>query len=145
MIDPIFREMQTRLSAVEKVGLGYLELVRGADTLSGGEAQRIRLSVQMKSGLSGIIYVLDEPSVGLHSRDTEKLIHALEDLRAANNSLVIVEHDVAIMKRADYIIDMGPEAGQKGGQIVAQGTPDDIMKSKKSLTGQYLKRYIERT
>lgn len=137
IIDPLFREMQTRLSAVEKVGLGYLELARSADTLSGGEAQRIRLSVQMKSGLSGIIYVLDEPSVGLHSRDTERLIHALEDLRAANNSLVVVEHDVAIMKRADYIIDMGPGAGTLGGEVIFSGTPDKLLRSK-LLTGQYL-------
>lgn len=137
LIDPLFREIETRLSAVEKVGLGYLELCRGADTLSGGEAQRIRLSVQMKSGLSGIIYVLDEPSVGLHSRDTEKLIHALEDLRGANNSLVVVEHDVTIMKRADYIIDMGPGAGTLGGEVIFAGTPDKLLKSK-LLTGQYL-------
>lgn len=137
MIDPLFREIQTRLSAVEKVGLGYLELCRGADTLSGGEAQRIRLSVQMKSGLSGIIYVLDEPSVGLHSRDTERLIDALEDLRGANNSLVVVEHDVTIMKRADYIIDMGPGAGVEGGEVIFAGTPDKLLKSK-LLTGQYL-------
>jgi excinuclease ABC subunit A len=137
IIDPLFREMQTRLSAVEKVGLGYLSLARSADTLSGGEAQRIRLSVQMKSGLSGIIYVLDEPSVGLHSRDTEKLIHALEDLRTANNSLVVVEHDVAIMKRADYIIDMGPGAGIEGGEVIFAGTPDKLFRSK-LLTGQYL-------
>lgn len=137
MIDPLCSEMQTRLSAVEKVGLGYLELCRSADTLSGGEAQRIRLSVQMKSGLSGIIYVLDEPSVGLHSRDTERLINALEDLRTANNSLVIVEHDVAIMKRADYIIDMGPGAGVEGGEVIFAGTPDKLLRSK-LLTGQYL-------
>ncbi|MDP2837912.1 MAG: excinuclease ABC subunit UvrA [Candidatus Moranbacteria bacterium] len=137
MIDPLFREMQTRLAAVEKVGLGYLELARGADTLSGGEAQRIRLSVQMKSGLSGIIYVLDEPSVGLHSRDTERLIHALEDLRTANNSLVIVEHDVAIMKHADYIIDMGPGAGTEGGEVIFAGTPEKLLRSK-LLTGEYL-------
>lgn len=137
MVDPLFQEMQTRLSAVEKVGLGYLELCRSADTLSGGEAQRIRLSVQMKSGLSGIIYVLDEPSVGLHSRDTERLINALEDLRTANNSLVIVEHDVAIMKRADYIIDMGPGAGIEGGEVIFAGTPDKLLRSK-LLTGQYL-------
>ena len=137
LIEPIFREMRMRLEAVEKVGLGYLEICRGADTLSGGEAQRIRLSVQMKSGLSGIIYVLDEPSVGLHSRDTEKLIHALEDLRAANNSLVVVEHDVAIMKRADYVIDMGPGAGQEGGEVIFEGTPQELMRSK-LLTGQYL-------
>lgn len=137
LIDPLFREIQTRLLAVEKVGLGYLELCRGADTLSGGEAQRIRLSVQMKSGLSGIIYVLDEPSVGLHSRDTERLLNALEDLRGANNSLVVVEHDVAIMKRADYIIDMGPGAGTLGGEVIFAGTPDKLLKSK-LLTGQYL-------
>jgi excinuclease ABC subunit A len=135
--DPLFREMETRLRAVEKVGLGYLELSRGADTLSGGEAQRIRLSVQMKSGLSGIIYVLDEPSIGLHSRDTERLIAALEDLRRANNSLVIVEHDVAIMRRADYIIDMGPGAGRDGGEVIFAGTPNMLMHSK-LLTGQYL-------
>ncbi len=143
VVEPLFREMETRLKAVEKVGLGYLELLRSADTLSGGEAQRIRLSVQMKSGLSGIIYVLDEPSVGLHSRDTERLINALEDLRAANNSLVVVEHDVAIMKRADYIIDMGPGAGVEGGEVIFAGTPDKLLKSK-LLTGQYLsgKRHV---
>jgi len=137
LIEPLFREIETRLLAVEKVGLGYLELCRGADTLSGGEAQRIRLSVQMKSGLSGIIYVLDEPSVGLHSRDTEKLIRALEDLRGANNSLVVVEHDVTIMKRADYIIDMGPGAGTLGGEVIFAGTPDKLLRSK-LLTGEYL-------
>ncbi|MFZ2984273.1 MAG: excinuclease ABC subunit UvrA, partial [Candidatus Moraniibacteriota bacterium] len=137
IIDPLFREMETRMRAVEKVGLGYLELSRGADTLSGGEAQRIRLSVQMKSGLSGIIYVLDEPSVGLHSRDTERLIYALEDLRSANNSLVIVEHDVAIMRKADYIIDLGPGAGSEGGEIIFSGTPEKLMNSK-LLTGEYL-------
>lgn len=133
----LFQEIEVRLRAVVKVGLGYLELARGADTLSGGEAQRIRLSVQMKSGLSGIIYVLDEPSVGLHSRDTERLIHALEDLRAANNSLVIVEHDVAIMRRADYIIDMGPGAGREGGEVIFSGTPAALLNSK-LVTGQYL-------
>jgi excinuclease ABC subunit A len=137
IVDPLFREMEMRMRAVEKVGLGYLSLARGADTLSGGEAQRIRLSVQMKSGLSGIIYVLDEPSIGLHSRDTEKLINALEDLRMANNSLVIVEHDVTIMRRADYIIDMGPGAGRDGGEVIFAGTPASLMHSK-LLTGQYL-------
>jgi len=137
IIEPLFREMETRMKAVKKVGLGYLELTRGADTLSGGESQRIRLSVQMKSGLSGIIYVLDEPSVGLHSRDTERLIHALEDLKSSNNSLVIVEHDIAIMKRADYIIDLGPGAGSKGGEIIFSGTPDKLIHSN-MLTGEYL-------
>lgn len=137
LIDPLFREMETRLLAVEKVGLGYLSLARSADTLSGGEAQRIRLSVQIKSGLSGIIYVLDEPSVGLHSRDTDRLIRALEELRGANNSLVVVEHDVAIMRKADWIIDLGPGAGEEGGEIIFSGTPEKLMKSK-LLTGQYL-------
>lgn len=133
----LFREIESRLKAVEKVGLGYLELSRGADTLSGGEAQRIRLSVQMKSGLSGIIYVLDEPSVGLHSRDTDRLIQALLELKEADNSLVIVEHDVAMMRQADYIIDLGPGAGPEGGEIIFAGTPEKLLKSK-VLTGEYL-------
>ena len=137
LVDPLFSEMEMRLSAVDKVGLGYLSLARSADTLSGGEAQRIRLSVQIKSGLSGIIYVLDEPSVGLHSRDTDRLIRALEELRGANNSLVVVEHDVAIMRKADWIIDLGPGAGKEGGEIIFSGTPEKLMKSK-LLTGQYL-------
>lgn len=137
LIKPIIQEVQGRLASVEKVGLGYLSLSRGADTLSGGEAQRIRLAVQMKAGLSGIIYVLDEPSVGLHSRDTERLIAALHELQASNNSLVVVEHDVAIMKTADYIIDMGPGAGSLGGEVIYAGTPEKLLKSK-LLTGQYL-------
>lgn len=137
LVEALFQEMCTRLKAVDKVGLGYLALSRGADTLSGGEAQRIRLSVQIKSGLSGIIYVLDEPSVGLHSRDTDRLIRALDELRAANNSLVIVEHDVAIMRKADWIIDLGPGAGKEGGEIIFSGTPDKLLKSK-MLTGEYL-------
>ncbi len=137
LIDPLFNEMEMRLAAVDKVGLGYLSLSRSADTLSGGEAQRIRLSVQIRSGLSGIIYVLDEPSVGLHSRDTDRLIRALEELRGANNSLVVVEHDVSIMRKADWIIDLGPGAGKEGGEIIFSGTPDKLMKSK-LLTGQYL-------
>ncbi len=137
LVDPLFNEMEMRLTAVDKVGLGYLSLSRSADTLSGGEAQRIRLSVQIKSGLSGIIYVLDEPSVGLHSRDTDRLIRALEELRGANNSLVVVEHDVSIMRKADWIIDLGPGAGKEGGEMIFSGTPEKLMKSK-MLTGQYL-------
>jgi excinuclease ABC subunit A len=137
LLAPLFREMSKRLDSVIKVGLGYLSLSRGADTLSGGEAQRIRLAVQMKAGLSGIIYVLDEPSVGLHSRDTERLMGALKELQAGNNSLVIVEHDVAIMKAADYIIDMGPGAGSLGGEVIYAGTPEKLLKSK-LLTGEYL-------
>jgi excinuclease ABC subunit A len=133
----MFREMEARLSAVEKVGLGYLTLSRGADTLSGGEAQRIRLSVQMRAGLSGILYVLDEPSIGLHSRDTDRLVDAILELRETGNSLLVVEHDRAIMERADHIIDFGPGAGSRGGQLVFAGTPAELRKSSVE-TGAYL-------
>ncbi len=135
--DIIFREMDARLAAVEKVGLGYLDLSRGADTVSGGEAQRIRLAVQMRSGLSGILYVLDEPSVGLHSRDTDRLVDAMLELREGGNSLVVVEHDRAIMKKADHIIDFGPGAGRRGGEVIFAGSPEKLMASK-STTGLYL-------
>lgn len=135
--DVVFREMEARLAAVEKVGLGYLTLSRGADTLSGGEAQRIRLSVQMRSGLSGVLYVLDEPSVGLHSRDTDRLVDAMLELREGGNSLVVVEHDSVIMKKADCIIDFGPGAGHQGGEVIFSGTPEKLMASKSS-TGLYL-------
>jgi excinuclease ABC subunit A len=137
LVQPLLSEMTSRITAVVKVGLGYLSLSRSADTLSGGEAQRIRLAVQMKAGLSGIIYVLDEPSVGLHSRDTERLIAALKELQEGNNSLIIVEHDVAIMKTADYIVDMGPGAGSLGGEVIYAGTPEKLLKSD-LLTGRYL-------
>lgn len=142
LIMALTREMDARLEAVEKVGLGYLELARSADTLSGGEAQRIRLAVQMKSGLSGVLYVLDEPSVGLHSRDTERLILALEELREMDNSLIVVEHDREVMKRADYIIDLGPGAGKEGGEIIFAGTPEKLLKSK-TLTAEYVSRRRE--
>ncbi len=142
LVSALTREMNARLEAVEKVGLGYLELARSADTLSGGEAQRIRLAVQMKSGLSGVLYVLDEPSVGLHSRDTERLIQALEELREMDNSLIVVEHDREVMKRADYIIDLGPGAGKEGGEIIFAGTPEKLLKSK-TLTADYLSRRRE--
>jgi excinuclease ABC subunit A len=133
----LLKEMDTRLLAVEKVGLGYLEISRSAETLSGGEAQRIRLAIQMKSDLTGILYVLDEPSVGLHSRDTEKLIHALQSLKENGNSLVVVEHEPALMAASDWIVDMGPGAGREGGEVIFSGTPKQLWKSK-SLTGQYL-------
>ncbi len=142
LVTALAREMDARLEAVEKVGLGYLELARSADTLSGGEAQRIRLAVQMKSGLSGVLYVLDEPSVGLHSRDTERLILALEELREMDNSLIVVEHDREVMKRADYIIDLGPGAGKEGGEIIFAGTPEKLLKSK-TLTADYVSRRRE--
>ncbi len=135
--DLIFREIDLRLAAVEKVGLGYLELSRGADTLSGGEAQRIRLAVQMRSGLSGVLYVLDEPSVGLHSRDTDRLIRAILELKEAGNSLVVVEHDMMIIRKADYVVDFGPGAGRLGGEVIFSGTPEKLQKSK-TLTGLYL-------
>jgi excinuclease ABC subunit A len=135
--DLIFHEMESRLYAVEKVCLGYLDLSRSADTLSGGEAQRIRLSVQMRSGLSGILYILDEPSVGLHPRDTDRLTQAILELKEGGNSLVVVEHDRAIMKSADYIIDFGPGAGRQGGEVIFAGTPEKLMASK-STTGSYL-------
>ncbi|NTW14115.1 MAG: excinuclease ABC subunit UvrA [Candidatus Moranbacteria bacterium] len=137
VVDMVFREMESRLAAVEKVGLGYLSLSRGADTLSGGEAQRIRLSVQMRAGLAGILYVLDEPSVGLHSRDTDRLIDAILELRESGNSLIVVEHDRAIMKRADYVIDFGPGAGRLGGEVIFSGTPEKLQTSK-TTTGLYL-------
>ncbi len=133
----LLKEMDMRLEAVEKVGLGYLEISRGAETLSGGEAQRIRLAIQMKSDLTGILYVLDEPSVGLHSRDTEKLINALQSLKDNGNSLVVVEHDPALMAASDWIVDMGPGAGREGGEVIFSGTPKKLWQSK-SLTGQYL-------
>lgn len=133
----LLSEIILRLEAIEKVGLGYLNLSRSADTLSGGEAQRIRLAIQMKSNLTGILYVLDEPSIGLHSRDTEQLIRALISLKDNENSLVVVEHDAAIMKASDWVVDMGPGAGREGGEVMFSGTPEKLWKSK-TMTGQYL-------
>lgn len=136
-IAALLQEMDLRLEAVEKVGLEYLQLSRSAETLSGGEAQRIKLAIQMKSDLTGILYVLDEPSIGLHSRDTEKLVHALKSLKEKGNSLVVVEHDSAIMAASDWIVDMGPGAGREGGEVIFSGTPKKLWKSK-SMTGLYL-------
>ncbi len=133
----IVAEILERLKALEDVGLEYLNLARSAETISGGEAQRIRLAVQIKSQLSGIIYVLDEPSIGLHSRDTEKLIKTIRNLRDAGNSLIVVEHDRDIMTNADWIIDMGPGAGEEGGEIIFEGTPQKLFSSQ-TLTAQYL-------
>lgn len=135
---PILKEINDRLHFLNNVGLDYLNLSRMAGTLSGGEAQRIRLATQIGSNLSGVMYVLDEPSIGLHQRDNQKLIDSLKQMRDLGNSLIVVEHDDETMLESDYIIDIGPGAGEKGGQIVAFGTPKQIMKSKKSLTGQYL-------
>lgn len=135
--DRIIREIQARLQFLNNVGLNYLSLDRSADTISGGEAQRIRLASQIGSGLTGVMYVLDEPSIGLHQRDNDRLIQTLKDLRDLGNSVIVVEHDEDMIRSADYVVDMGPGAGEHGGEIVAQGTPDEITHSG-SLTGQYL-------
>ncbi|MBI5227210.1 excinuclease ABC subunit UvrA [Candidatus Micrarchaeota archaeon] len=135
---PILKEIKGRLEFLENVGLNYLTLARESSTLSGGESQRIRLATQIGSNLTGIIYVLDEPSIGLHQRDNAKLLGTLKRLRDLGNTLVVVEHDEETMREADFLIDMGPGAGRLGGEIVASGTAQDIIKSKKSITGAYL-------
>ncbi len=136
--EQVLKEIQSRLSFLERVGLSYLTLSRTAGTLSGGEAQRIRLATQIGSNLMGVLYVLDEPSIGLHQRDNNKLITTLQQLRDLGNTLIVVEHDEDTIRSADYVIDMGPGAGLAGGEIVAQGTPAEIMADSRSLTGQYL-------
>ncbi len=135
----ILKEINSRLAFMINVGLDYLTLDRRSFTLSGGEAQRIRLATQIGSGLVGVIYILDEPSIGLHQKDNSKLLDTLAALRDLGNTLIIVEHDEATIRKADYIIDLGPGAGERGGSVVASGTLDDILASKESLTGKYLK------
>lgn len=134
----IIKEINARLDFLINVGLGYLTLARSAGTLSGGESQRIRLASQIGSGLTGVLYVLDEPSIGLHQRDNEKLLKTLERLRDLGNTLLVVEHDEETMRRADWIVDIGPKAGKHGGKLVAEGTIDDIISCKNSITGKYL-------
>lgn len=134
----IVHEISSRLTFLNNVGLDYLSLERSADTLSGGEAQRIRLASQIGSGLTGVMYVLDEPSIGLHQRDNDRLLDTLKMLRDMGNSVIVVEHDEDAIRQADYVVDMGPGAGEHGGQVVAQGTPADICAHKNSLTGDYL-------
>lgn len=134
----ILKEINSRLEFLEKVGLGYLTLSRNSGTLSGGEAQRIRLATNLGTNLTGVLYVLDEPSIGLHQKDNQKLIDTLYKLRDLGNSVIVVEHDEETIKQADFVIDIGPGAGIHGGQIIAIGTPKDIMDNKESLTGQYL-------
>ncbi|EUJ40011.1 excinuclease ABC subunit UvrA [Brochothrix campestris] len=136
--EPIVKEVSNRLGFLDNVGLEYLTLGRTAGTLSGGEAQRIRLATQIGSKLSGVLYILDEPSIGLHQRDNDRLIQTLKDMRDLGNTLIVVEHDEDTMLAADYLIDVGPGAGEHGGEIVAAGTPEKVMKSRKSLTGKYL-------
>lgn len=134
----IIKEIQSRLSFLINVGLDYLDLARKAGTLSGGEAQRIRLATQIGSQLMGVLYILDEPSIGLHQRDNDRLISTLKQLRDVGNTLIVVEHDEDTMREADYIVDIGPGAGEHGGEIVAKGTLDEIMSNENSLTGKYL-------
>lgn len=135
---PILKEIKDRLSFLRNVGLDYLTLSRASGTLSGGEAQRIRLATQIGSNLSGVLYILDEPSIGLHQRDNDRLIESLKKMRDLGNTLIVVEHDEDTMRAADYLIDVGPGAGDQGGEIVAAGTPKEVEKNPKSLTGQYL-------
>ncbi len=139
IVEPIFKEVKARLGFMRNVGLGYLSLDRMSGTLSGGEAQRIRLATQIGSGLMGVLYVLDEPSIGLHQRDNEKLLNALIKLRDLGNTLIVVEHDEVTMMRADYLVDIGPGAGKHGGRIMAFGTPAEVIANPDSLTGRYLK------
>ena len=134
----ILKEIRARVGFLQEVGLDYLTLTRATGTLSGGEAQRIRLATQIGSGLVGVAYILDEPSIGLHQRDNDKLLHALMNLKNLGNTLIVVEHDEDTMRAADYIVDIGPAAGVHGGEVVAAGTAADIMKCKKSITGAYL-------
>ena len=134
----ILKEISSRLGFMNNVGLNYLELSRAANTLSGGEAQRIRLATQIGSGLQGVLYVLDEPSIGLHQRDNDKLIATLKNLRDLNNTVLVVEHDEDTIRAADWLVDVGPGAGVNGGMIVASSTPDEVSKNPKSLTGQFL-------
>ena len=134
----ILKEIISRLEFLNNVGLSYLTLTRSAGTLSGGEAQRIRLATQIGSRLSGVLYVLDEPSIGLHQKDNEKLINSLKEMRDLGNSLIVVEHDTDTMLASDYLIDIGPGAGEFGGQVMAAGTPEEVMKNPNSLTGKYL-------
>ncbi|MDY5635682.1 excinuclease ABC subunit UvrA [Streptococcus orisratti] len=141
---PIIKEIRDRLTFLNNVGLNYLTLSRSAGTLSGGESQRIRLATQIGSNLSGVLYILDEPSIGLHQRDNDRLIDSLKKMRDLGNTLIVVEHDEDTMMQADWLIDVGPGAGQFGGEIIASGTPKQVAKNRKSITGQYLsgKKYI---
>ncbi len=135
---PILKEIKSRVGFMKDVGLNYLELGRSAATLSGGEAQRIRLATQIGSGLQGVLYVLDEPSIGLHQRDNDRLISTLKHLRDLKNTVIVVEHDTDTIMQADYLVDIGPGAGVHGGKVIAAGTPDEVAKNKESITGRYI-------
>src|SRR5207248_5078309 len=135
---PILKEVNDRLRFLRNVGLDYLTLGRSADSLSGGEAQRIRLATQIGSRLVGVLYILDEPSIGLHQRDNARLLSTLEQLRDLGNTVIVVEHDEETMRAADHVIDMGPGAGKHGGEVIAEGTVDEIARTPQSITGKYL-------
>jgi excinuclease ABC subunit A len=135
---PILKEVRERLRFLVDVGLDYLTLGRSAESLSGGEAQRIRLATQIGSRLVGVLYILDEPSIGLHQRDNARLLATLEQLRDLGNTVIVVEHDEETMRAADHVIDMGPGAGKHGGEVIAEGTVDEIVASPQSITGKYL-------
>src|SRR5439155_9249416 len=134
----ILKEINERLGFLKNVGLDYLTLSRASATLSGGESQRIRLASQIGSGLTGVLYVLDEPSIGLHQRDNARLLETLKRLRDLGNTVIVVEHDEEAIRHADWLVDMGPGAGVHGGHLVAKGTPDEVMRTPESITGQYL-------
>ena len=137
--DRILSEIRHRLDLLSRVGLDYITLDRLSSSLSGGESQRIQLAAALGSTLVGTLYVLDEPSIGLHPRDSQRLVEILRNLRALGNTLLVVEHDAEIMRAADYIIDLGPGAGEHGGRLVFQGTYDDLLRSSDSLTSRYLR------
>ena len=139
----IVKEIIDRLSFLNNVGLSYLQLSRSSTTLSGGESQRIRLASQIGSGLTGVLYVLDEPSIGLHQRDNKKLIKTLKKLRDLGNSVIVVEHDEETIRASDYIIDIGLEAGINGGNVIAEGNLDQLIKNKKSITAKYLSNELD--
>src|SRR5205823_14660923 len=134
----ISKEIRSRLAFLKNVGLGYLTLNRESGTLSGGEAQRIRLATQIGAGLVGVLYILDEPSIGLHQRDNDRLLATLKHLRDLGNSVLVVEHDADTIRRADYVLDLGPGAGVQGGEVVASGTLPELLASRQSLTSKYL-------
>ena len=143
IVAPIAKPIRHRLEFLDKVGLGYLTLERGADTLSGGELQRVRLAASIGSGLVGVCYVLDEPSIGLHQRDNDRLIESLRDLQSQGNTVIVVEHDEAMMRAADVLVDIGPGAGSRGGELIAIGTPKQVIANKQSLTSKYLRGKVK--
>ena len=137
-------ELVSRLTFLDEVGLSYLSLDRAAPTLSGGEAQRIRLAAQLGSNLRGVCYILDEPTTGLHFHDIAKLLDVLHELVDTGNTVVVIEHNLEVIKTADWILDLGPEGGDGGGELVASGTPEQVVKEKRSYTGQFLKELLVR-